>query len=369
MHKTALFIMFALCHSMCYGQVTHVLNAPRGGDDVVRQICSLSGPGQAGSGVVWDFSELTVKRKKYFRRHTQDGEAVDSISATDYGTRYYYNVREDGVWETGYENNQTRLSYNLPIKNISFPTIYGDSCGGLFHGTGLYCDRQQMRAFGSWFLTADAEGSLILPSGDTLTHVLRIHLQKKISSRFYPTDSIRLALEPFDTDSILFNQATDTAIIVTDNYRWYAQGYRYPVLECQLAYPESNPDNKATLAFYCSPDNQEEYLADEENDGIREWLHSLQGDKSENNPIDKSFKYNFSQDADSKRISISYTADEPVCLKVILTSTTGILYNSLSQDGNTSGYFDLNYNGLPSGQYVVYIKTGKEIYTEKFKNQ
>ena len=101
--------MLAFCHSMCYEQITHVLNAPRSGDNAIRQICSLSSPGQAGDSIVWDCSELTVKHKKYFRRHTQGGEAADSISATDNGTRYYYNVREDGVWETGYISVLSKL--------------------------------------------------------------------------------------------------------------------------------------------------------------------------------------------------------------------------------------------------------------------
>lgn len=355
---------------MCYGQITHVLNAPRSGDSYILKQVECFDPGESGRNVVWDISELTVKRKKYYRRHMQEGENPDSISAIDRSTKYYYNVLDAGIYEIGYENNQTKVSFDIPIKDVPFPITYGDSCRGLFHGTGIYCDRQRMRSFGSYSLKADAEGSLVLPSGDTLRHVMRLHLQKSISSFYYPLDSIHRTLPEFCTDSIMQYQNTDTAIILTDNYRWYALGYRYPILEYQTACMSSSPDDKISVAYYCSPESQEELPLDDANLYVRnESRHQASSETNNTNAGSGKFKYTFFQDSGNRNVCVSYTADNPVSLTAILASARGVVYKSLSREGSISGNIDFNYNGLPSGQYVIFIRTGSEVYTEKFNNQ
>lgn len=105
-----LFVLLILSHDACFGQISSLLNAPRGEDAIVRHTIELHQSGEEGKGIVWDISELTVKRKKYYRRHMQEGENPDSISAIDRSTKYYYNVLDAGIYEIGYENNQTKVS-------------------------------------------------------------------------------------------------------------------------------------------------------------------------------------------------------------------------------------------------------------------
>lgn len=363
-----IFPFWLIC--ACFSQSETHLNAPRSGDEVVRHTITLTSPGASGKNVVWDIGQLKVRRKKYVRRYAREGNMPDSVSATERGTRYYYNVREEGIYETGYENNQTRIAFDMPIRDLSFPIVYGDSMGGFFHGTGTYCDRQRMRSFGSWTLKADAEGCIVLPSGDTLRNVLRVHLHKRISTRFHPMDSIYQALPVFNTDSIIRCQAADGGMILNDSYRWYAHGYRYPILEYQTARMEARPDGEVSIAYYCSPEDQQELPLDDENIRARgETTKKSSNDGGYNNTGNKNFRYTFTQNFGNRSVHVGYTADSPVDVKAVLTSSTGIIYKTRTQAGLTSGSIDLDYNGLQPGQYVVYIKTGNEIYTEKFNNR
>ena len=164
-------------------------------------------------------------------------------------------------------------------------------------------------------------------------------------------------------------QAADGGIILNDSYRWYVRGYRYPILEYQTARMEARPDGEVSVAYYCSPEDQQELSLDDENIKAREeTTKKSSSDGSYKNVGSKSFNYTFAQDPGNKSVHVSYTADSPVDVEAVLASSTGIIYKTRIQAGLTSGSIDLDYNGLQPGQYVVYIKTGNETYTEKFNN-
>ena len=129
------------------------------------------------------------------------------------------------------------MEYDQPELLLRLPLTYGDRHEGRFHGTSAYCEKVFSRTFGTYCVEVDGTGLMLLPSGDTLRHVSRVHITKLTSARFFPevqrermlktyVDSIK-----FPVDSIQSGVARDTLVIETNNYRWYAAGYRYPVLE------------------------------------------------------------------------------------------------------------------------------------------
>lgn len=83
----------------------------------------------------------------------------------------------------------------------------------------------------------DASGMLILPGGDTLQKVLRTYTHKRIHQRMTPQiimpDSLRENIVPFvlNRDSIDYLLTNDSIRLETEIWRWYADGYRYPVLK------------------------------------------------------------------------------------------------------------------------------------------
>lgn len=226
----------------------------------------------------------------------------DSLWIYDAGTRYGLELREDGFSVTSCENRNLRLTFDLPVKALIFPMEHGDSLCGYFHGTGVYCDRRRIRSFGSWKLKADAKGSVIMPSGDTL-RAMRVHLRKRISNLYYPLDSVHSTLAAFNVDSILLHQGTDTAVVVSDEYRWYARGYRYPILEYMSAHMESKPEERTRVAYLCPTENQEGLPLDDENARTREEERnvgesgSMEND-GDNEADDNGFRYCFSQDVE-----------------------------------------------------------------------
>lgn len=372
MKRLLSIVLFSMSCISVMAQLSSQANAPRGGDNVERRVISLTSPGQCSDFAVWDLSDKEVGTKSYVARHAGQKVNSDSLCLYDTGSRYGLELREDGVYVSSCENRNLRVTFDLPVKTLSFPMEPNDSLGGYFHGTGIYCDRRLTRCFGRWKLKADASGLIILPSGDTL-RVMRVHLQKRMSNLYYPLGCIRSTLAAFNVDSILHCQATDTAVIVSDDYRWYARGYRYPVLEYRSAHMESRPEEKTHIAYLCPPESQEGLPLDDENARIRE-EERKDGESGyrkhdiENEADDNGFKYDFSQDTVGKRVRISYTADAPVSVKAILANTTGIVYRTATSAEGVSGDLTLGYGDLRPGQYIVYIRTGEKVHSEKFNN-
>lgn len=373
MKRTVSIVSFSVCCMFAFAQLTYQVNAPRSGDNVARQVISLTSPGQCSDFAIWDLRDTEVGTRRNVVRHVNQKVNGDILCLYDSGSRYGLEIGKDGVLVTSCENRNLDITYDLPVKLLRFPMEYRDSLSGCFHGVGTYCDRWRTRVFGIWKLKADAMGRVFLPTGDTL-RAIRVHLRKRVSNKYYPLDSVHSTLAAFNVDSILHCQAIDTAVIVSDEYRWYARGYRYPILEYRSAYMESRPEEKTRVAYICPPESQEELPLDDENARIRE------GDKKNgdagngkhangNEAGNDDFRYSFSQDDASKTVHVSYTSDTPVSVKVILANTMGIVYGTETRANGTSGEMTLCYGDIPRGQYIVHIKTGEKVHTEKFNHK
>lgn len=373
MKRALSIVSVSICCISSAAQLSFQANAPRGYDNVERHLISLASPGQCSSLAIWNLGNKDIDTRKQVARYARQNVNGDFFYVYDAGTRYGLKVCEDGVSVTNCENRDLRVTFDLPVKVLHFPMEYNDSIGGYFHGTGTYCDRWLTRSFGSWKLQADAKGRVILPSGDTLRAV-RVHLRKQISNRYYPLDSVRSTLAAFNVDSILHCQKTDTAVVVSDEYRWYARGYRYPILEYRSAHMESRPGEKTSVAYYCPLENQDWLPLDEGNARIREGDRK-NGDGgngkhgSVNDADANGFRYGFTQDRSGKLVSISYTSDSPVSVKAVLSNSMGIVYRTETSAKGVSGNMTLGYGDLPHGQYIVHVKAGEKTYTEKFNHK
>lgn len=373
MKRALSIVSVSICCVSAAAQLSFQANAPRGYDNVERHLISLASPGQCSSLAIWNLGNKDIDTRKQVARYARQDVNGDFFYVYDAGTRYGLKVCEDGVSVTNCENRDLRVTFDLPVKVLHFPMEYNDSIGGYFHGTGTYCDCRRTRSFGTWKLKADAKGCIILPSGDTL-RAIRVHLRKWISSLYYPLDCDISTLAAFSVDSILHYQATDTAVVVSDEYRWYVRGYRYPILEYRSAHMESRPGEKTRVAYFCPTGNQEGLPLDNENAKIREGERksgkSGNGECPECDGIgDNYFRYSFSQDDESKRVNISYTAASPVSVKAILSNTMGIVYRTETSAKGASGVMTLGYGDLPHGQYIVHVKAGEKVYSEKFNNK
>lgn len=178
----------------------------------------------------WSMEGAEIGKKKYKCSYIMQ---TDTLAGRERGLRTNFQESRSQIDIIGSENYMELMSNDRPETWLNFPMNLGDSVSGCFSGTGPYCERLFLHRFGTYLTKADAVGSLTLPGGNTLRNVLRLHTERHISSRVAPISSVNSSTDAFTEDSIVSFIAEHGAPLREDIYRWYAEGYRYPVLEAR----------------------------------------------------------------------------------------------------------------------------------------
>jgi len=213
MKKITVLLLFCfVClinHALFSQKLTSSRNYFRCGDKLTKQQVEFKDPGPAGKQIEWDFSMLNSIDEKYGLAYfgIAEGDTADVIGM-EHDTRYYYQLKNDTLWMTGYENRTTRMNFDQPEAQLHYPFHFGDSLRTTFSGKGLYCQKVDLVAKGETSVTIDATGLIITPTKDTINNVLRV---KRLRS--YTEIGV------------------DSALLQLTTYSWYARGYRYPVFE------------------------------------------------------------------------------------------------------------------------------------------
>jgi len=214
MKKLYIILVFAAGCVTGFGQVTLTLreNAPVPGDTSrVREISSVE-PGLTGENAVWDFSSVRFTGNTAFR-----GVRVDTVPGyeervlilTEEGFDNI-SVMQDGVLlEKGYRHTTRRMvmDYSDPIVKMQYPFAYGQRYSDAFAGVATYNGASRTEVDGSYTISADGSGTLILPDR-ILRNVLRVRTVK----------------------SSLQQGVCGSTRSQVERYYWSAPGYRYPVM-------------------------------------------------------------------------------------------------------------------------------------------
>jgi len=213
--KQILTLSLILCITSLYAgaqssfKLTSNRNYYRSGDKIIKQQVEFKDPGPSGKHITWDFSMLSSINEKYkliyFNKTKGD---TTRVVGHEHETTYRYQLKNDTLWLTDYENRTTRMYFDQAEAQLRFPFRYGDSLRSVFNGKGMYCQKVNLIAKGTTSVTVDAKGDLITPTYDTLRNVIRVKRFRDYSE--IGIDSTRLQL-------------------IT--YSWYVQGIRYPVFE------------------------------------------------------------------------------------------------------------------------------------------
>uniref|UniRef100_A0AB33JRV6 Secretion system C-terminal sorting domain-containing protein n=1 Tax=Prevotella sp. GTC17262 TaxID=3236797 RepID=A0AB33JRV6_9BACT len=359
-------------------------NRPRPTDRIVKQQVEYKHPGKSGTHVFWNFSEQNTVNPKYNIDYGQLRDAADTIIRTEHQTNYYYILRGDSLMLSGYENQTTRMHYTKPELLLHFPLAYGDSIGSYYHGTGKYCGKLDMASSGLSYSVADAYGLLILPGGDTLKHVIRVHTTKFISEKV----QVLSEQDTLQADSlnrkILSDQLiqeflnNDTTILQEDIYRWYATGYRYPIFETVIA-GGMRAKGKTTYfstAFYYPP-NEQSYLADDaENRKIQELLRQEDARRSGNgrgkdarHPMEDElhFRYNFYPNPVRTTLSFEYYISDEAEVSYDLFGLSGILVCRRGPERVQGGAHEyrIDMSQLAAGTYILRVRVNEATYSER----
>lgn len=343
-------------------------NRFRAGDEIVKQQVEYKDPGRAGENVIWNFGELKEVNPKYKLTYKSpeislsdtsevyimgrdtfsvEGVVLDAlISGLEHRTFYYNQYRNDSLLLLGHENSTTLLQYHPSLVLMKFPFVYGDSVSNVYESKALYSQRIDIESEGGYTVKADAYGKMILPSGDTLNHVMRV----KSIQTFYGPDSIDVTKEVLQ--------------MTVENYKWYSLGYRYPIFET-IHTINSNKEDYFKTAFFYPPEDHVYLSDDDKNLAVLDSLANIE--KTELDPesagwLAKNFSYNFYPNPVQTNLNIEYKLETEANIEINLYSDNQLLKTIQLKKINKGFYEEwLDCSSLQQGTYVLQIKINNHI--------
>lgn len=356
----------------------------RGGDKVEWKQVSYKEFQSAGLGCVWNLSDMETLDKKTDVEYFVDPKNANEVIGLEQHTCYYYTPKSQEIFLDGYENNLTKVVYDMPEIAYCHDMTLGYEKSGVFGGYSVYSENIFSRIYGTYDYLVDGKGSLRLPSGKVLRNVTRVHLFKTISQKYQDNvkslKALRLLVDsiaPYNVDSIVRHLAMDSCLVETNVYRWYAQGYRYPVYETMESHVKGNKSH-FTLAKYCSPESQE-LLNDFENEKIRLALSKEQVDEQGEKSTElrtSSFRKQLS-DGTICEYTLSIDATGQVGLDLFCNKKVKASVGIYTVDGMVIGQHELgDFDAHQScslslgtnirGVYVLVLTVNGEVFSEKF---
>lgn len=358
-----------------YAGISLALNGLRDGDVLYRYpimyVDTLSG----GMECIWDLSGL--KSAKPYK--TEIMLADDSLESYRISERYaslYYKKHGDTIFVSGHENKQWRLVFDKCEPWLTKFMNYGFYSEGNIHAKGIYCDRLRYALRGIYHVSVDAAGLLILPEGDTLRNIQRVHTLRTFLHNYYPIDSVNCDISMEE----LSKATAENRLLRHDTRRWYAPGYRYPLLEVQTLTSDTEGTPIMQQAYYTPASEMEELLSDIDNVELREFIRDGKYVGYESNDTNSSadndelrggddIRYRFDQNRGECTVDVHYTVEKATDVEFILADVIGFLYNAGSYHCEPGEEYSvsISYGSIPgAGPYVLYICTGDNRYSEKF---
>jgi len=309
---------------------SHMLRA---GDEHYFNITNNVERGAKGQSVIWDFSTLqnqsTLTSYMYDAYNTYNTADIPEANTIleEYDTKFYFKTSEGIIEQYGtVTKNNTITKFDKPFVKMVFPFNYGDTYSGDFSGTIEGTNNYIANFAGSYFLEADAYGTLILPGNIRYENVFRI---KTVKEQFYTNNN--------------------TCNCATISYKWYSEDVRYPLLTI-IQNQNSNGTKTIRSAYYSKAGNKS-YIDIQNKKLISESIEA----SIYPNPFKDEFKLDY-------RI----TSDSDVLIEIYDNSGKKI---SIIQKGNQkAGYYTETINssnlGDQLGLYHIRIISGSDVVSK-----
>lgn len=324
-------------------------NSPRTNDNLEREVVSVDVKSLVSERKFWSLDNIEVLGHQKLQ-YIPNGDG--SILEISYGLVSKYQMKDKACWLLEYETPQWNMKYSEPLKMQAYPFSIGDSCQTSFCARGMYGKKYAVEKKGKILVVADAEGKLLLNASDTLPNVLRVHYS--IDSKF-----------SMSNDSS-FSDTLQTKQEKRDIYRWFAKGYRYPILEtvtsqilCQEQVVAEN-----SYAYLLSP-NEQSSLLDCANEAVRyrkqeaqvaseERLQEIMGDLQAH--------------ASNGKLEVSFKLSSPCKLKFVISDISGVTYQQKTANGTNehSNHEYMDCSSLKRGEYIIYVSAKGKVYSSKF---
>lgn len=247
-------------------------HTPRSGDVLSVEECTFQMDSTTGdSSRVWSVSDITFGKRKSKFHYWNEADTVmsSSLSCLFHGQKFQYSESSDGLWLKGARNHTANYRYLAPVLVVPKDFHSDVHYQGNFVCIGNFTNGRDLEECGTWTNEIGKPGKLVIDDGDTIKDVLMQRIFARVSIKDADlkgvTDSVLLA--KWNDKNIIAALASDDKKVCFETLRWYASGYRYPILEEKKVI---NDQGKAILtrAYYISPSEQN-LLVDNDNEEIR----------------------------------------------------------------------------------------------------
>lgn len=293
-------------------------------------------PGSAGQNAVWDFSTLEATNNfvgTIQESYTTKGNnkfPTSNIALEEFGNYFFFNANNSQMEQIGYAtgNGSVYIEYTKPFIKMRYPFSYNSSYSGVFEGTYNSNDKPIGEIAGTYLVTGDGIGTLLLPNGKSLKNTLRVREVKNYK-------------QTFNNSSVSIEDVT---------YRWYVNEHRFPVLvliNSTFTY-ENGQSNSSTKAAYNSN------------------VLSL---KSENINNTSGFDLEIFPNPYSEKVNIKLQLESSSTVSVVVFDLIGkkiaVLADKFENSGELNYTFSAKEMGLAKGTYIVKVKVNNREVVRK----
>lgn len=296
------------------------------------KICTYVNPGEGGFNITWDFSELEAT--KDFEGRVDDiglspkiNEFPESdVVLKEFSNQFFFSGDASTLKLHGVAiNNKTIKKFDNPFVKMRYPFSYGDSFSGDY--SGVYVSGNPNGTIdGTYAVTGDGFGTLVLPNGLEVNDVLRVK-----TIRTY--------------DRTINKNKTNVEIIT---YRWYAENERFPL----LVLIESKANGRVVS-------NQ---AAFKENVQTKKSVTSI-----ENNAINSNISV--FPNPYAEHVNIEYAVKENSKVKIDVYNSVGNKVSNLVNEFQESGQYKVEFSakdqGLATGVYYIKLDINNNISVKK----
>jgi len=345
----AIFIFMYISNIMAQTGLTYANNGLHAGDSLMVQKVEYFFAGDSGLDVEWNFSELQTSEPYPVVYYSDSDSVYVSELTPDRISRYF--LRSDSLLLVSQEMPLEKVDYITSIPLMAYPFKYADEFESSYSGRGLYCKTHSIVKNGYINTVADGTGTLII-GNDTLNNVIRLHS--------ICTGTISMYNEDDSTE--MENEWTKQEI--EERYLWFANGYRYPILETSSTSYYNDMESVSCLqkAFFRAPYMQAQ-TSDKENELIR-YTDSISDGQTPRQDV-----IHYSTSVSGSQITIDYSLSEDARISLLVCNQMAMVYrrDAFSMPAGEGYSRSIDCSGLLPGTYILYINVNGVIYSEKIK--
>lgn len=367
-------------------------NSPRPGDRLKMEEVPLNVPtGPSGRDMLWDFSCVHPEGKSHSLRYILHDDDTTLIALEDRSIASY-RWTGDSLLVIATASPEKTLGFDIPDIDMVYGMTYGDHVGGYFYGEGTLDGMRYFRQAGYSSVHVEGSGRMITPDGDSLRHVLMVKYARMGTTHINPNMKESLA---FTRDSMLLSQDSINTWLCSDSIthelvtcRWYARGYRYPVLTAKrvISFYCGVPVDSVSACYYSSPSSQIEDITDDElNERWRE-VEALEpfipdvaetggsGTKGTHSLIEQGLGTLTARGNACDMwprlidgtVTISYRSQTHGSVNVAVYTPSGVqVYSNVIPSGDEYGSHDCDLSGLSTGEHILTVVIGDDIFSFK----